>query len=267
MAANKAYDVLVYEGYDHNSIWYLSMESGNPYVDGPSLHYALKDAINSWAKDASELVIFFVDHGLPDNFIVYATSEYSEQLNVDDLDDWLDSLQQNMIGPITFIYDACHSGTFASKLVPPTGKEKDRIVITGASDEPAYFRGEDSFSFQFWEQILLQEGNVGDAFSAAADIMQGYQSALINADGDSLTNAKEDFNIANSHIIRRGQPIYLKPAPTIGNVIGDQTLNGSPSATLWVSDVLEAESVRAKITPAGHQSGCRWSSNHRPSYH
>ena len=150
-SANKAYDILVHEGYDHDSILYLSMETVNQYVDGPALHYALEDAIKNWAKDASELVIFFVDHGLPDNFIIYADGDYSQQLNVDELDDWLDNLQQNMLGPITFIYDACHSGTFASKLVPPAGK--DRIIITGASDEPAYFRGEDSFSFQFWEQI------------------------------------------------------------------------------------------------------------------
>ena len=247
LAANKAYDILVHEGYDHDSIWYLSMETGNPFVNGPALHYALDDAINDWAADASELVIFFVDHGLPDNFIIFAASGYSEQLHVDELDDWLDALQQNMIGPLTFIYDACNSGTFASKLNPPTGK--NRIVITGASDEPAYFRGQDSFSFQFWEHILLQEGNLGYAFSGAADIMQGYQSALVNANGNSLTNEVEDINIANSRIIRRGQPIYLKPAPTIGNVIGDQNLNGSTSATIWVSDVRDVESVWAKIIP------------------
>ena len=54
-----------------------------------------------------------------------------------------------------------------------------RYIITGASDEPAYFRGEDSFSFQFWDQILMKGGNVGYAFSQAKNIMQGYQSALI----------------------------------------------------------------------------------------
>ena len=186
-------------------------------VDGPSLRHELDWAINSWASDASELVIFFVDHGFPDNFIIYADGEYSQQLNVDELDDWLDNLQQNMVGPITFIYDACHSGTFASKLVPPTGK--DRIIITGASDEPAYFRGEDSFSFQFWEQIFLNNGNLGSAFSGAADIMLGYQTALINANGNSLTNEAEDITSANGIVIRRGQPIYLKPAPSIGNVL------------------------------------------------
>ena len=251
-SANKAYDILVHEGYDRDSILYLSTETDNDRVNGPALHSGLEWAINTWASDASELLVFFVDHGLPDNFIVYATNGYSEQLNVDELDDWLDNLQGKMIGPITFIYDACYSGTFASKLVPPEGK--NRIVITGASDEAAYFQGEDSFSFQFWEHLLLKEGNLGYAFSAAADIMQGYQSALINANDNSITNELEDFNIAYDHIIRRGQPIYLKPAPTIGNVIDDQTLNGSTSATIWVSDVwvsnvVDAPSVWAKIIP------------------
>ena len=246
-SANKAYDVLVYEGYDYDSIYYLTGEAGNLFRDGSSLRNELDWAINSWASDASELVIFFVDHGLPDKFIIYDDGQISQHLNVTELDSWLDNLQQNMIGPITLIYDACHSGTFASKLVPPAGK--DRIVITGASDEPAYFRGEDSFSFQFWEQIFLNNGNLGSAFSGAAEIMMGYQTALINANGNSLTNEAEDFTTANGIIIRRGQPIYLKPAPTIGHVIGDQSLNGSTSATLWVSDVLEAESVWSKIIP------------------
>ena len=54
---------------------------------------------------------------------------------------------------------------------------------------------------------------------------------------------------ANSIIIRRGQPIYVKPAPSIDNVVADQTLNGSTSADVWVSGVREAESVWAKIIP------------------
>ena len=246
-SANKAYDVLVYEGYDYDSIYYLTGEAGNLFRDGSSLRNELDWAINSWASDASELVIFFVDHGLPDKFIIYDDGQISQHLNVTELDSWLDNLQQNMIGPITLIYDACHSGTFASKLVPPAGK--DRIVITGASDEPAYFRGEDSFSFQFWEQIFLNNGNLGSAFSGAADIMLGYQTALINANGNSLTNEAEDITTANSIIIRRGQPIYVKPAPSIDNVVADQTLDDSTSADVWVSGVREAESVWAKIIP------------------
>jgi hypothetical protein len=79
--------------------------------------------------------------------------------------------------------------------------------------------------------------------------MRGYQTALINTNGNSLTNETEDFTIANGINIRRAQPIYLKRAPTIGRVMSNQTLNGSSSAVIWVSDVLEAESVWAKIIP------------------
>jgi hypothetical protein len=122
-------------------------------------------------------------------------------------------------------------------------------IISSASNEPAYFRGEENFSFQFWEQIFLRDGNLGSAFSGAADIMRGYQKALINANGNILANEAEDFTIANGIIIRRAQPIYVKPAPMIGNVADSQTLNGSSSAVIRVSDVLEAESVWAKIIP------------------
>ena len=253
-SANKAYDILVYEGYDHNSIYYLTGEAGNPFRDGSALRHELDWAINSWASDASELVIFFVDHGLPDNFVIYDDGQISQHLSVSDLDSWLDNLQQNMPGPITLIYDACQSGTFASKLVPPTGK--DRIVITGASDEPAYFRGEDSFSFQFWEQIFLNNGNLGSAFSGAADIMLGYQTALINANGNSLTNEAEDITTANGIIIRRGQPIYVKPAPTIDNVVAGQTLNGSTSADHLGEWCARSRKRMGQDHPAGHQPGC-----------
>ena len=154
LAANKAYDVLVHEGYDHDSIYYLTGEVGNQFRDGSSLRHELDWAINSWASDASQLVIFFVDHGLPDNFIIYATDGDSEQLNVNELDDWLDTLQQSMVGPITFIYDACHSGTFTSKLVPPTGKKKTALSSPVHRMSLPIFEEKTTFRFGFGNKFF-----------------------------------------------------------------------------------------------------------------
>ena len=39
----------------------------------------------------------------PDNFIIYANNEFSEKLDVNELDDWLDNLQQDMPGILTLI--------------------------------------------------------------------------------------------------------------------------------------------------------------------
>ena len=74
-------------------------------------------------------------------------------LQAQDLDSWLDGLQETMPGELIFIYDACRSGTFLLQMIPPAGKQ--RIVITSASDENAYFihQGGLSFSFQFWAYL------------------------------------------------------------------------------------------------------------------
>ncbi len=152
LCAAKAYDVLIQQGYDHDSIYYLSMETGNSYVDRPSLAVFLSDAIQNWAADASQLLVYFVDHGIEDQFILYADQGYTQTVDVYELDSWLDALQETLPGPVTFIYDACLSGSFLLKMRPPD--EKERVVITGASYEPAYFLegGETSFSYQFWNK-------------------------------------------------------------------------------------------------------------------
>jgi len=251
LIANKAYDVLIQQGYDHDSINYLSMETGNQYVDNPSLKLYLSDAINAWAEDATELLLFLVDHGESHNFILYSDGDYVQKLSAQELDSWLDDLQSgSMDGPVTLVYDACQSGSFVSELKPPAGK--NRIAITSASDEPAYFleRGVVSFSFQFWDKILWNEGNLGRAFSNARNIMQGYQSALVDGDGNGVSNESEDLSRANNSIIRRGSPTYFTILPMIGNVsVDDNTLNGGTSTTIRAENVVDSDSVWAQIIP------------------
>jgi len=248
VAANKAYDVLIQQGYDHESVYYLSMEAENQYVDRASLNVFLNDAISNWASDASELLLFFVDHGEPDNFILYADGDYTQKLSAQELDGWLDDLQTGpMTGPVTLIYDACESGSFVSKLRPPP--EKVRHIITSASNEPAYFLNEgiESFSFQFWDKILLNEGNVGTAFSEAGNIMQGYQTALIDADGNGIANEDNDLILAGNNVIKRGSPSYITIHPLVGSIsVGN--LSGV-SAEISAGGVIDADSVWAQIIP------------------
>ena len=253
IAANKAYDVLIQQGYDHDSIYYLSLETDNPYVDNAALDVFLYDAINNWATDASELLIYFVDHGETNQFILYASGTYTQKLSAEELDGWLDDLQTGgMDGPITIVYDACQSGSFIAKLRPPLGKENDRIIITSASDEPAYFleQGVESFSFQFWDKILWNEGNLGTAFSNARELMKGYQSALIDANGNGISNEDEDLSLASNSTIRRGSPTYVTVKPEIDGLSVDQSvLSGSTSATITATGVTDADSVWAQIIP------------------
>ncbi len=253
-AANKAYNALVLQGYQHDSIYYLSMETGNSYVDDitPTKN-DLSNAITGWAADASQLLLFFADHGQDEHFVLFANTDSSETVSAQELDTWLDDLQNNgtLHPPAIFIYDACESGSFISRLFPPTGRE--RVVITGSSFEPAYFleNGEGSFSFKFWDKTLLNQGNLGDAFSYARETMQTYQSAQLQANWDfeGNTNESEDISIADNMTIRRGGYAYIGVHPFVSSVSDPQTIASGTSATISASGVIDAESVWALIIP------------------
>lgn len=246
--ANKAYDVLINQGFDHESILYYSAEVGNDKVDGPPLQIYMDYGINIWANDASDVILYFVGHGEPDNFILYANDTYAEKLSAVELDGWLDDLQQSISGPVTLVYDACNAGSFVSRLLPPIGKERYVITSTSAS-EPAYFLddGSESFSYRFWDHILQNEGNLGVAYTNARTAMQNFQTALINSNGDRLANEAVDVELAESQVVRRGVATYLGTQPRIGAVVGDQTLSSSDTATLWVDGVGDADKVWARI--------------------
>ncbi|MFC1495171.1 C13 family peptidase [Thermodesulfobacteriota bacterium] len=252
--ANKAYDVLILQGYQHDSIYYISEEVLNDYVDNNSPETFLSDlsaTINVWAADASQLLIYLVDHGGEDEFILYSDGDTNITLSANDLDDWLDTLQETMTGPVTVIYDACLSGSFISKLRPPEGKE--RVVITGSSFEPAYFleNGKESFSFHFWDKIVFNRGNLGKAFSYARDVMQSYQSALIEANWDSEgnNNEGEDINIAENITIQRGGYANNNVYPFISSVSDPQVLSSGTTATIQASGIIDSESIKALIIP------------------
>jgi hypothetical protein len=255
LSANKAYDVLLQQGYDHDSIHYLSMEnkSDNQYVDDRPLTEVLSTTMSDLTNDEDkpDLLLFFVNHGEPDHFILRASESHIEKLSADELDDMLDTFQDTTDSLVMFIYDGCQSGTFVSKLKPFPGKK--RVVITSTSNEPAYFlnQGIESFSFQFWDKILYNEGNVGQAFIAARDIMKAHnQTALLDSDGDGIASEPEDLNEARTLIIRRESPAYSPVQPVIGSVSVDkQTLAGGTSATIQAQGVEYADSVRAQIIP------------------
>jgi len=251
---NKAYDALILQGYQHDSICYISEETLNEYVDNSSPETFMDDLsyrINTWAVDASRLLIYLVDHGGEDEFILYENNETTITLNAQDLDEWLDTLQETMTGPVTFIYDACQSGSFISRLRPPDGK--DRIVITGSSYEPSYFLedGKGSFSYQFWDKTVFNRGNLGDAFSYAQESMQSYQSALVEADWDleGNNNESEDIRIADDMTIQRGGYSYIGVHPYISSVSDPQVLSSETSATIQANGVIDSESVHALIIP------------------
>ncbi|NJL59402.1 MAG: hypothetical protein HC887_06930 [Desulfobacteraceae bacterium] len=123
ISADFAYQTLLFQGYTAESVNYLSFDTSQPGVDGKATLAAVSDAVNNWSirdPKATELLIYLVGHGENGYFVI----NDNEHLTVEQLDQWLDNLQNAYDIPVTVIYDACYSGSFLPKLTPPAGKKE-----------------------------------------------------------------------------------------------------------------------------------------------
>jgi len=219
-------------------------------VDGTDTLSNLEYAINIWAQESTQdVVLYMIGNG------EYGTFELndSEALSASQLDSWLDTLQGNISGKVTVIYDASYSGSFLPSLVPPDGKE--RILISSSSgSQSSYFisDGDISFSKFFWSHIL-NGMNVRDAFVNAKNAMYycGGQSPQLDDNSNGIGNEKQDGLLSREYSI--GVGIMLAgDDPVIGLVSPGQTLYGSTSAIIWAEDVTTTgaiDKVWAVITP------------------
>ena len=256
MCADHAYKVLLHQGYTKDRIYYLNPEidtdidgDGASDVDGNCTYNNLDYAINTWVDSgdpALELLIYMTDHGFPGVFQL----NRQEYLRAEDLDLWLDALQETMPGNLILVYDACHSGSFVPLLRPPLGK--NRIIITSAKDnENAYFitRGKLSFSFQLWAGIN-QSADLYRAFVDAKEIMGGYQTSIIDADGNGIGNELYDQELADGIIIGKGlQSAPIPPFLHLKKKILGDTFSTFQVETLFPDNV---ERVWATVTPPDH---------------
>ena len=252
MNANFAYRVLTYQGYTNDTIYYLSSDinldlngDGIPDVDGDATNSNLQNAITQWAKDAESLVLYLTGHGGDETFRMSET----EILRAEDLALWLNELQESIQGLVTIIYDACESGSFVSKLVPPSGKH--RILITSTSPaEPAYFlsQGALSFSYPFWSQIF-GGAKIYDAYVVGKDVIGvavgagKSQNPEIDDNGNGIGNEKTDGDVARDKNIGKGF-IIAGDIPSISTISQDQVLNGQTSATITAEVVTTGRITR-----------------------
>lgn len=233
MCANFAYRTLLYQGFTHDSIRYLTSESqldldgdGVPDTDGDATNDNLRQAFSDLAsEDTDSLILYFVDHGGENTFQMSG----SELLSGDDLNTWLTEFEDCIDGGITVVYDACRSGSFIPKI-----SDQGRIVITSASaDESALFaaQGSVSFSVYFWTKIF-NCANVGDAFQTAAEAMETRQNALLDANGNGIPNEDEDVRLAAMTFIGKGIQIP-EEAPEIRSIPEDMVISGSESVRIF----------------------------------
>ena len=262
--AGNAYFALEAQGFEKETIYYLSADrdldlDGNGLaddVDANATSGDLQQALTVWAKDAQNLVLYMVDHGLDGSFMLSGT----ENLDVLDLATWLDVIQQHIPGKIIVVYDACQSGSFLP-LLSSAGSGK-RVIITGASAaETAYVDKHISFSAYFWDEI--QHGqNIGDAFEESRrSLPDSYftqsQHPLLDANGNGTPNEDSDISSAKGLKIGGGNR-QTGSTPSIQSVSQEQTLSGQGDALLWVEDITASSfitDVWAVITPPDYESG------------
>jgi len=260
VSSNFAYRTLSLQGYSKNDICYLSpnkqldLDSNGKSddVDQISTLANLEYAITDWAKDATQLVVYLVDHGDENMFKINGT----EVLRDDVLDEWLDLIQNNKTDTVILVYDACHSGSFIQQLLPPA--DKKRIVITSTqSDQVSNFmiQGTVSFSSYFWEGIF-NGSSVGDAFSMAKKAMEypdKLQSAQMDDNSDGLFT-DEDGQIADITYLGNATSAN-EDIPNIESVTNHQVIQNTTMAELTAYSVTDndgIESVWAVIKPPGY---------------
>jgi len=258
------YLVLKKLGYSDEDIHFLhpgenidADDDGNANdVDNAPTISSLYNAITNWSNEserpAYDLMIYMVDHGGDGIFKINPDEDLtSENLNL-----WLDELQQTLPGELLLIYDACQSGSFITQIGTAPGNKKRYIITSSNSNEAAHFNfgGKLSFSFQFWSGLLLGKNSLFEAFDFAQSIMKGFQTGQLDCNGDGLPNEKTDNTLATNYIIGSHTGSTL---PVIQEVCPPQTLNGTPSATIWAKGIQSDNGIKnvfAIINPSMNQN-------------
>ncbi len=261
MCADYAYGALLYQGFGRETVHYLSHDVDSEAVDAEATNANLKRAVTEWGRDAEDLFIYMVGHGGEGVFRMGATEvlHAADGPGSDDLDTWLDTVQEVIPGKVVLVYDACQSGSFLPLLTPPEGKE--RILAASASpSQQALFAtgGKTSFSFMFWAGMFNGDSFYDSYKDAKKSVALTYlQASQIEANGNGIPNEEEDRDIARSVTVGN-ENMTAWDIPFIGGISSAQTLNGKPSALIYAENVIDADGVSrvwAVITPPGYSSG------------
>ena len=181
--ANSFYLLLKQRRFTHDSIMYISDESHDIDLDNDGNDDILIDDNDPSVEDIrcyienlanqSEIIvgnnlktltIYLVDHGDYGQFIV----NKGERLNAENLDQWLDDLQDKTNCKILLIVEACHSGTFINQLYPENDQERILISSSGTELSNYNYDGELSFSKLLFEKIY-EGNNIKLSFDKAFD--------------------------------------------------------------------------------------------------
>ncbi|MCP4120936.1 MAG: PKD domain-containing protein [Bacteroidetes bacterium] len=243
------YNALSFQGYSDEDIYLMTPDS-IPNIEGitpvqPTLNN-LNYAISEWAADNTwDVVIQFIGNGDKEYF--HINPNENEMLSAINLDNWLDNLQNNISGPVTVIYDVCHSENFLSKITPSYDKKRILIGSTG-EDQSAniIFNGEVSFSNFFWTGVF-NGGTVKNSFVNAKNGIKSYsQTSYLDANGNGIHEVPEDPDTLGDYTIGLGI-MQAGEKPVIEDVSPGQYIKSQTSAAIWADVTGDIDNVWAVI--------------------
>ncbi len=256
--AEQAYTALDWQGYDPTeSIYYLAPESVDIYNDGQEDRdagtslAALQYAINNWAADADDLVVYMIGHGSFDTFKINGDGEI---LDADTFAGWLNDLQAVIPGRVVVVYDACFSGSFIEPFTVPNNTDFSRVAITSSTanqDSMLHNNGEDSFSYSFW-QSYYHGADIFQAYTKGLNMMSTIQQPRLDTNGDGIANGDLDYiHMAGR---RLGRGIITDSGASLARIAaipGTQLLIDDDSSTLWLEleSNIQITDVSALIIP------------------
>jgi len=179
----------------------------------------LNFALDTWAKESTQdVLLYMVGRGSEGSFNIGD----AEVLTAAMLNIWLDTLQENISGPVVVVYDACHSASFVPFLTHPDDKERIVICSTG-DDQAASFASDGDFSFSnfFWRNVL-NGTNVYEAFRRAENPIHFIdgQTPCIDDNRNGICNEKSDGQLAREYTIGMGI-LFPAKVPVIGDISGN----------------------------------------------
>jgi len=248
--ADFAYRTLINQGLNKDDICYLTSLSEDLkrtsdrhnmidlYATTENIQRTI---IDYTTKETGSLLIYLVDHGIRDAFII----NDKEMLLAKQLNEWLNKAQEIIPGRVIVIYDACHSGSFLKPL-SDLSRTRQRIVITSSKpSEKAHFnaRGAVSFSSHFWSAIFNGHDILSAFNSARNDIISKNQTPLLDANNDAEPNTIKDMMKVKNVIIGNGEFIN-SGIPFI------KTLQTSPE-----NKIIQGMSVEIRVSDIYSQKG------------
>ncbi len=222
---------------------------------------SIENAIKIWAKDADELLLDFVDHGVvgkddADKEVGEIILRHNVQVNGPTLNSWL-NFWQTQGKKCTVILDHCYSGRFLRDLkfndvsANSAGAvaNSDRIVLASALPTSlAHFQGTEgivSFSQLFWDEISAGK-TIGEAFeSTVAGLARLLQTPNIDYTGDGLVDSKVAENV--KVVIGLEDLVSPFTRPSIRVVMPAATIKVDDSLPIWVTNIVSNQPI-ASVT-------------------